>query len=123
MNNTDPSYYIFVEKNGTLRGEQENILEYRTKGAIIRSKTQWYNEGKKNSSYFSNLEKRHFKQGTISQLKVTETDFVISDQDILLECETFFKNLYSSKIQQVHDTNSFLPSKFYFSYQRGTKHL
>ena len=90
MNNTDPSHYTVVEKIGTLRDEQEKILEYRTKGAIIRSKTQCYNKGEKNSSYFLNLEKRHFKQGTISQLKVTETDFVTSDQDILLECETFF---------------------------------
>ena len=41
------------------RFELEAIIEYQTKGAILRSKSQWYNEGEKNSKYFLNLEKRH----------------------------------------------------------------
>ena len=40
----------------------EKIIELRTKGAILRSKTKWYNEGEKNTKYFPNLEKRHYKQ-------------------------------------------------------------
>ena len=36
--------------------ELENIIEYKTKGAIIRSKARWYNEGEKNDKYFLNLE-------------------------------------------------------------------
>ena len=27
--------------------ELENIIEYKTKGAIIRSQSRWYNEGEK----------------------------------------------------------------------------
>ena len=73
--------------------------EYRTKGAILRSKSRWYNEGEKNTKYFLNLEKRHFKQGTISQLKLSDGVFVISDKDILSECESFYKDLYASKIE------------------------
>ena len=46
---------------------RENIrTELRIKairrGAILRSKVKWYNEGEKNTKYFHNLEKRHFKQ-------------------------------------------------------------
>ena len=52
----------------------------------IRSRSQWYNEGEKNSAYFLSLEKRHCKQGTISQLKINDT-----------ECTAFYKNLYMSK--------------------------
>ena len=51
-------------------------MEHRTKGAILRSKIVWYNEGKKNTKYFLNLEKRHFKQGTVSQLKNSDQEFV-----------------------------------------------
>jgi len=91
------------------------IIEYRTKGAILRSKSQWYNEGEKNTKYFLTLQKRHFKQGTISQLKINDADFVTSDEAILSECESFYKHLYTSKIsdsshehsdffQQVNDT-------------------
>jgi len=55
--NSNPSYHIVAERIFTLKKELENIFEYQTKGAIIRSKSQWYNEGKKNSGYFLNLEK------------------------------------------------------------------
>ena len=96
-NDSNPSYHIVAEKIFTLKKDLENIFEYRTKGAIIRSKSQWYNEGEKNSAYFLNLEKRHCKQGTIHQLKINDTDFVTSDRDILSECTAFYKNLYTSK--------------------------
>ena len=81
------------------RRELETIIEYQTKGAILRSKSRWYNEGEKNTKYFLNLEKRHCKQGTITQLKVNDKDLIQSDREILHECKTFYKNLYSSKVQ------------------------
>ena len=51
------------------KNELENIIQYKTKGAIIRSKARWYNEGEKNSKYFLNLENRHCKRKTITQIK------------------------------------------------------
>ena len=90
-------YHIAAEKIDILKGDLEKILEYRTKGAIIRSKSRWYNEGEKNSRYFLNLEKRHFKQGTISQIKINDDEFITTDKAILSECVSFYKNMYSSK--------------------------
>lgn len=92
-----PHIILLQKEFFALKKGLENIFEYRTKGAIIRSKSQWYNEGEKNSGYFLNLEKRHCKQGTISQLKINDTDFVTTDRDILSECTAFYKNLYTSK--------------------------
>ena len=43
--------------------QYEMIIEYRTKGAILKSQSRWYNEGEKNTKYFLNLGKRHHKQG------------------------------------------------------------
>ena len=40
----------------------EKMYENKTQGTILRSKTPWHNEGEKNSKYFFNLEKRHFKR-------------------------------------------------------------
>ena len=71
--------------------ELERIIEHKTKGAILRAKCRWHNEGEKNTKYFLNLEKRHFKNSVISQLKVNDNDFVISDKEILNECETFYR--------------------------------
>ena len=56
------------------RLELETIIECQTKGAMLRSKSRWYNEGEKNTKYFLNLEKRHCKQGTIALLKVNDKD-------------------------------------------------
>ena len=38
-NNSNSSYHIVAERNFTLKKELENIFEYRTKGAIIKSKS------------------------------------------------------------------------------------
>ena len=73
----------------------EKIIEYRTMGAILKAKCRRYNEGEKSTKYFLKLEKRHFKNGVISQLKLGDNEF--SDKEILSECETFCRNIYSSK--------------------------
>ena len=78
--------------------EYEKIIEYRTKGAILRSKARWYKEGEKNTKYFLSLEKRHFKQSTISHIKVSDNVFISSDKDILCACMSFYKSLYESKV-------------------------
>ena len=52
--------------------ELEKLIEYKTKGSIIRSKTRWYNEGEKNTKYFLGLEKRHFKKKNYKKFKIRE---------------------------------------------------
>ena len=42
--------------------QKEEISKLKIQGTIIRSKSRWYNEGKKNTKYFLNLEKRHFNK-------------------------------------------------------------
>ena len=60
-------------------------------------------KARKKNNYFLNLEKRHCKQATITQLKVSEDDFISTDKEILLECKNFYKILYTSKVTV--DTN------------------
>ena len=91
----------------TKKRELEAIIEYRTKGAILRSKSQWYNEGEKNTKYFLNLEKRHCKQGTITQLKVNDNDLICTDKEVLKECESFYQNLQSSKVATNNQDEAF----------------
>ena len=85
----------------------EKIIEYKTKGAILRSKCRWHNEGEKNTKYFLNLEKIHYKSSVITQLKVSDTDFITSDNEILKECETFYRNIYSSKTKSLDSGHLF----------------
>ena len=59
--------------------------------------------------YFLNLEKRHCRQNTITQLKINDMDVIQSDKEILQECEDFYKNLYSSKMQVNNSSKDFFP--------------
>ena len=86
-----------TEQLELFKSELEEIIKVRTQRAILRCKIKWYNEGEKNTKYFLNLEKRHFKLNTISQLKIADQEFVTSDIEILVECETFYKKLYTSQ--------------------------
>ena len=48
----------------------------------MRAKCRWHNEGENNKKYFLNLERRHYKQGTISELKLDDEQFVSTDKEI-----------------------------------------
>ena len=69
----------------------------------------WYNEGEKNTKYFLTLEKRHFKQGTISQLKANDKDFITTDEEILTECKSFYEQLYTSRKNECRSSIDFFP--------------
>ena len=61
----------------------EEIITYKTQGAILRSKAKWYNEGEKNTKYFHNLEKRHFNSKTIKYLQSANGKKLSTDVEIL----------------------------------------
>ena len=63
---------------------------------------------KKNSKYFFNLEKRHFKRKVISQLCRADNTTLTSDNDILQECVDFYSKLYSSR--SIHNESDNLRS-------------
>ena len=71
---------LLKSKLDNLTSEMEVIIEYLTRGAMLRSRTRWHNEGEKNTKYFLNLEIRHYRQGTISRLKQRENDFATTDK-------------------------------------------
>ena len=85
-----------VEQLRVKKKELENIIEYKTKGAIIRSKAWWYNEGENNNKYFLNLENRHCKKKTIMQTKAKDGASLTNDSDILRECNSFYSDLYAT---------------------------
>ncbi len=67
------------------------------KGAFIRSRAKWLEEGERNSSYFFALEKRNGKRKSLSALNIDGA--VCKD---IVQISNFVSSLYSSKF----DTNS-----------------
>ena len=93
----------------------EKIAQYRTRGAILRSKARWYNEGEKNTKYFLNMQKRHFnKKKTIKQLQSDKKGVINTDDQILQEAKSFYQNLYSTLWDQANLSNEdiFFPKNF-----------
>ena len=73
------------------------LLRQKTKGAILRSKTRWHEQGERNTRYFLNLEKRNYCRKTVTKLKVNENEYAINQFDILQEEKKFYETLYKSQ--------------------------
>ena len=90
----------------------KKIMLTKTKGAILRSKVRWHEEGERNTKYFYSLEKRHHDIKTVSKLKVGENCYIEDQFEILKEEKKFYESLYrSTKI----NPNSFKNSPFFNS--------
>ena len=112
----DPKKEDVLSRLNNTKSELEEIIEYRTMGSIVRSKAKWYNDGEKNTKYFLQLEKRHYKRKNISTLKRNDNSVVTLDPEILNECVKFYRELYSSKLGNISQskldelTDEFFPA-------------
>ena len=66
--NSDPSDEATLKKYMSKKGELETIQIDKTRGAAIRSRTKWIEQGEKNLKYFLNLEKSRASSNTITML-------------------------------------------------------
>jgi len=73
--------YLEAEHN-QLKQELCLIYENRGKGSIVRSKTQWIEQGEKPTKYFFNLEKQNYSHKTIKELKHPEGKSAIKEEEI-----------------------------------------
>ena len=62
--------------------ELDLALEQKAKGAIFRSKVQYFEVGEKPSKYYLNLEKRNYNKKVINRLRVS--DKIINDPTLIL---------------------------------------
>lgn len=83
-----------------LKDDLDKLYTNMTKGAFIRSRAKWLEEGEKNTSYFFALEKRNYKKNNITSLKI---DNSVTSNPIELANHTFqfYSDLYSSKYNSI----------------------
>ena len=87
--------YDNLESYHNIKNKIEEIHEKKAKGARIRSKCLWYEEGEKLSKFFLNLEKRRGIQGQIRKLIVNNQEITHQNKiqnELLFFFETLFKN-------------------------------
>ena len=99
----------------TLQEEYQNSKTWldtwyddKTKGAILRSKAEWYENGEKSSKFFLNLEKNNSIKNTIRSLYVnnanTNAEMLSDDEDMILNhTEAFYNNLFARKSNRTFD--------------------
>ena len=99
---TSNSSSELLEELQEAKGQLNDHYDYLTRGAILRSKCKWYEEGEKNSNYFLNLEKRNKSKSSIRSLIVNGKE--TSDQsEILQEIKSYFVHKYSNIINKTEE--------------------
>ena len=87
-----------------IEGELNNILEEKTRGAIIRSQYDWFMYGEKPSSYFFQLEKYNYIKKNRYRLMKEDSTEITDPKQILEEQTSFYEKLYSN--QDIHLTGA-----------------
>lgn len=67
----------------------------KAKGAYVRSRAKWMEEGEKNSSYFCNLEKRRQERNVEGNLLINQKE-CYDNNTTVNEVFQFYSNLYAS---------------------------
>jgi hypothetical protein len=96
-----------------VKSELEAIEKYKTKGAIIRSKISWTEEGEKNSAFFLRQEKQNYLNKTITELKVNGK-YIDNPKDILKAEKEFYSHLYQENTDIINNTeiNTFISDNY-----------
>lgn len=108
-NKTDLTIDEQIQLNN-LQAKFDNLYLEKAKGAFIRSRARWLEEGENNSSYFFNLEKQRQTKKKIQKLSIN--GIIIEDDDqINEEIRTFYCNLYNSKFSGIESSIFFTKIK------------
>lgn len=106
-----------LEAFNSTKKELETIERHTANGHIFRSKCKWYEEGEKNTKYFTSLEKRNYDNKVISQLQI-DNKIIESPKEILDEEKKFYSNLYTESLS-IHD-DTYKKSSDYFFDEKDT---
>jgi len=93
------------EKISNLQSKLDRIYIDKAKGAYIRSRARWIEEGEKNTAYFCKLEKRRQEYNSICSL-IVDGEECTEPKRMEKEVFNFYSNLYKSSFSE-QDASSF----------------
>ena len=102
-----------MEKMENIRNEYELFYEHLSRGAIVRSRATWFEQGEKSNKYFLNLETYKKSKSCIRKV-FTKDGFLSSDpKRIMKEVEVFYSSLYKTDNSKIPNdvSNTFLLSQ------------
>ena len=83
-----------LEEYENAKAELEKIYDHSAEGIILRSKSQWYEEGEKASKYFLTFEKSRKAKTCIRKINYEEHGETCDPKIIMSELKMFYQNLY-----------------------------
>ena len=86
-----------------VKDELNNYLDEKSRGAMIRSRCRWYEEGEKPTKYFLTLEKRNYNNKTLDRLQLENGEIITNPKSISKEQCNFYQKLYTSNVKEVYD--------------------
>ena len=75
----------------------EEIRSYKTRGAILRSRSQWVEHGEKSSKLFFNLEKYKGQKKSIQKLESEQQELLETNTQILDEIYGYYSKLFAKQ--------------------------
>ena len=84
-----------IKQMENIKLEIDELLAYKIKGTMIRSRANWYQFGEKPSKYFLKLEQNNSNKKNRFRIKNDKGEIIINRHDILKEQEKFYSELYS----------------------------
>jgi exonuclease III len=96
------------DKRKLLQEQLDNDILLKARGAQIRSRAKWIEDGERSNSYFLRLESHRQTNNKIELLLTDDGRVCDNDDEILNEACTFYKSLYSSNEPCKADINKYL---------------
>ena len=99
---------VVKQKNYEIEENLENLFFVKARGAEIRSRVQWIEQGEKNTKYFLGLEKTRQTRKTINLLN--DENGVISRQQtkILQLSKSYYENIYRSTNPNIEEVKTYI---------------
>ena len=85
-----------------------SIYDEKLKGAQIRSKAKYIEEGEKSNKYFKSLESHHQTSNVIDSLKMADGSCSSNHVDIIKQIGEFYEALYLSSDVKKHEIDEYL---------------
>ena len=70
------------------------------KGAIVRSRATWYEQGEKSNKYFLGLESNRGRKSCIRRMFTSKGSLISNQKNIMAEIENFYSDLYASNDEE-----------------------
>ena len=88
--------------------EYDSHFDYMAKGAIIRSRANWYEQGEKSNKFFLGLESNRGTKSCIRKVFTSDGVLTTNPKKISMEMLKFYSDLYAGNDEEVDESHPFL---------------